>query len=63
MTVNLRNFHKTNNPTSLINDPNFLSKNKITVNKPQQTHFTVEGVQSYAPEEIKAMKLRQMRTQ
>lgn len=26
-----------------------MQKNKIAVNVPKQTHFTVEGVQAYAP--------------
>jgi hypothetical protein len=33
----------------------------ITINEPTQTHFSVEGVQTYSPEEIKAMKLREDR--
>lgn len=35
------------------------SKYNITVNEPQQTHFSVEGVQTYSEAEIKAMKNRQ----
>jgi len=30
----------------------FMNKNKITVNEPTQTHFSVEGVQAYSPAEI-----------
>ena len=31
----------------------------ITINEPTQTHFSVEGVQSYTVEQVKAMKIRQ----
>jgi methionine-rich copper-binding protein CopC len=36
----------------------FMQKHKITVNEPVQTHFSVEGVQTYSADEIKAMKIR-----
>lgn len=36
----------------------FRNKYNITVNEPAQTHFSVEGVQTYSPEEIKAMAAR-----
>lgn len=35
-----------------------MQKHKITVNEPSQTHFSVEGVQAYSPEEIAALKKR-----
>lgn len=36
----------------------FKTQHKITVNEPAQTHFSVEGVQAYSPEEIAALKAR-----
>jgi len=36
----------------------FMQKHKITVNEPVQAHFSVEGVQTYSADEIKAMKAR-----
>lgn len=50
MAVHLRNFDKPANQTNLYSSASFLAKNKIVVNNPKQTHFSVEGVQSYAPE-------------
>lgn len=41
---------------NLLSTQTFLQKNKITVNEVSQTHYTVEGVQAYSPEEIKALK-------
>lgn len=41
--------------------PNFMAKHKISINNPVQTHYTVEGVQSYAPAELKAIKEREDR--
>lgn len=40
---------------------NFMAKNHITVNEPSQAHFSVEGVQTYSPEEIRALKIREDR--
>jgi hypothetical protein len=39
-----------------------MAKHKITINNPRQTHYTVEGVQAYSPEEIAAMREREERT-
>lgn len=39
----------------------FMQRHKITVNQPSQTHFSVEGVQAYSPEEISALKAREER--
>ena len=33
----------------------FKNKHNITVNEPTQSHFSVEGVQTYTAEQIKAM--------
>ena len=49
MTVNLGKFQKTAPPPTLMNNVDFQFKNKISINNPKQTHFSVEGVQSYAP--------------
>ena len=46
-------------PTALAVSENMRTKYNITVNSPQQTHFSVEGVQTYSVAEIKAMKNRQ----
>jgi hypothetical protein len=40
----------------------FMLKHHITLNEPTQNHFSVEGVQTYSPEEIKAIKLREEKT-
>ena len=61
MTVNL-NFLKQNQPLiATLGLAQNLSKHKITVNEPRKTHFSVEGVQSYAPTEIRALKEKEDR--
>ena len=49
MAVNLRNFNKPKHAQTLLSSVGFQNKNKIVVNNPVQSHFTVEGVQSYTP--------------
>lgn len=62
MAINLGKLHAHKTTvSSMYASSGFLSKNKITVNEPVQTHFSVEGVQAYSPEEIEAMKNRQER--
>lgn len=56
MSIYLSFLNKPQHTTQLINQPHFLKQNKISVNKPVQTHYTVEGVQAYSPEEIKAIR-------
>lgn len=57
MTLNLGKQANSQSKTQLISQ-DFMQKHKITLNEPAQTHFSVEGVQAYSPDEIKAMKAR-----
>jgi hypothetical protein len=57
MTLNLGKQANSQSKTHLLSQ-NFMQKHKITLNEPAQTHFSVEGVQAYSPDEIKAMKTR-----
>lgn len=57
MAVHLRAFNKPSH-VEPIGSADFLHKNKIVVNNPKQTHFSVEGVQSYTADEVKALKFR-----
>ena len=41
MAVNLRHFDKPKHAQTLFSSTNFQNKNKIVVNNPVQTHFTV----------------------
>jgi len=36
-------------PSQMFSSSGFMAKNKIAINAPVQAHFTVEGVQHYAP--------------
>jgi hypothetical protein len=58
MAVNLNKLQTQKNNFNNTFSSAFLVKNNIVVNEPVQTHFSVEGVQSYAPEELKAMRDR-----
>ena len=46
-------------PTALAVSDQMRSKYNITVNEPSQTHFSVEGVQTYSAPEIEALRKRQ----
>lgn len=47
MSIYLSFLDKPKHATQMISTAGFMSKNKITINNPVQTHYTVEGVQSY----------------
>lgn len=50
MSIYLNFLDKPRHAQQLINQPHYLYYNKISVNKPVQSHYTVEGVQAYSPE-------------
>lgn len=50
MAVYLGFLEHTKHSQQIIEKPSFMSKHKISINNPVQTHYTVEGVQSYAPQ-------------
>jgi hypothetical protein len=49
MAVYLSFLEHTKHSQQIIEKPSFMSKHKISINNPVQAHYTVEGVQSYAP--------------
>lgn len=49
MSIYLTYFNKAQFTQQVIETPSFQAKHKVTINKPIQAHFTVEGVQAYSP--------------